>query len=139
MQQVRNLIVSDYSDYLNLISQLTTVGDVSKENFRKFVLSQNSHHKTLIWEIDSKAVACLTILVEQKIAHSFSKVMHIEDVVVDEMHRGKKLSRKLVEHAIEIGHQMGCYKIILNCSNDNIPFYEHLGFKKAENQMVWRY
>lgn len=139
MENIRYIIESDYEDYLNLISQLTTVGTVTKDNFSEFVKSQNNNHRTLIWEIGGKAVACLTILIEQKIARSFSKVMHIEDVVVDQYHRGKKLSRKLVERAIEIGHEFGCYKVILNCSEDNIAFYQHLGFKKAENQMVWRY
>lgn len=31
---------------------------------------------------------------------------------------------------------MGCYKIILDCSQKNIPFYEKCGFSHKEYEMV---
>jgi len=32
--------------------------------------------------------------------------------------------------------EAGCYKIILDCSEDNAPFYEKCGLSRKEIQMV---
>jgi glucosamine-phosphate N-acetyltransferase len=45
---------------------------------------------------------------------------------------GKLLVKKCIEHAKE----MNCYKIILNCNENNMIFYEKQGFQKKENQMA---
>jgi len=36
-----------------------------------------------------------------------------------------------------LGISLGCYKIILDCSEKNVPFYEKCGFKKKEVQMAF--
>ena len=46
---------------------------------------------------------------------------------------GKMLIEKLKDLAVE----KGCYKTILNCSEDNIGFYEKCGFYQKEVQMRW--
>ena len=35
-----------------------------------------------------------------------------------------------------IGRQVGCYKVIRDCSEDNVSFYKRCGFKQKEAQMV---
>lgn len=37
---------------------------------------------------------------------------------------------RLIEHLKTIGVKMGCYKVLLDCSEKNVPFYERTGFKK---------
>lgn len=32
--------------------------------------------------------------------------------------------------------ELGCYKVILDCSEDNVPFYEKCGLTRKEVQMV---
>lgn len=32
--------------------------------------------------------------------------------------------------------EAGCYKVILDCSEDNVPFYEKCGLTRKEVQMV---
>ena len=32
--------------------------------------------------------------------------------------------------------EAGCYKVILDCSEENVPFYEKCGLTKKEVQMV---
>lgn len=34
---------------------------------------------------------------------------------------------------------MGCYKIILDCSVKNVPFYQKCGFTEKEREMVLYY
>ena len=131
---IRKLNHSDYENYINLLSQLTSVGDVTKDQFNSFVNIKNQ--QTYIYEVEGKFVAALTILLEQKISHSFSKSMHIEDVVTDINHRGKGYASILINFVIDIAKKENCYKIILNCNNKNITFYNKFGFLQKETQMA---
>lgn len=135
---LRNLKVEDFSDYLKLISQLTQVGEVTEKQFVEFVNSQNDNFSVLVYQLDDKIVGCVTYLIEQKIQRSYSCVMHIEDVVTDKDYRGRGISKTLLDKSKEIAKEKNCYKIILDCSLDNIPFYEKIGFCKKEFQMVYR-
>jgi glucosamine-phosphate N-acetyltransferase len=136
---IRLLRETDSQDYYNLLNQLTQVGTVTDEQFEEFVNSQNDRFSVLVWEEDSKIVACVTFLIEQKIQRSYSSVMHIEDVVTDNNYRGRGISKKLLEKAKEIAKDKSCYKIILDCSESNIAFYQKLGFIQKEYQMVYRF
>ena len=40
-----------------------------------------------------------------------------------------RIGAALVRHATEEARKLGCYKIILNCFENRIPFYKGLGFK----------
>ena len=62
----------------------------------------------------------------------------IEDVAVNKKYRGKGVGKKLVERLILIGKQKYCDKIVLSSSEQNSKFYEKIGFKKKELQMVIR-
>ncbi|KAG2430433.1 hypothetical protein HXX76_009957 [Chlamydomonas incerta] len=76
------------------------------------------------------------MVVELKFIHGCSKVGHIEDVVVDPTYRGKRLGLKLVEALVEAARGDGCYKVILDCAEANVPFYEKAGLVRKEVQMV---
>jgi len=90
-------------------------------------------------ESSHKIVALGTILIELKFIHEASSVGHIEDIVVHDSMRGKNMGRLIIEQLKELGKQAGCYKIILNCAERNIGFYEKLGFTKKEVEMVARF
>lgn len=62
----------------------------------------------------------------------------IEDVVVDEAHRGQGIGRGLVETLL--AELTTIEEIILACSDENISFYERFGFAGSTgNYMhIWR-
>lgn len=62
-------------------------------------------------------------------------VAQIEDVIVDENARNNYVGKTLVRELIIRAKRLNCYKVVLNCSEDNKEFYEKLGFKLAECQM----
>ena len=62
----------------------------------------------------------------------------IEDVVVKENQRGKGIGKLLVKNLIEKAKQNKCDKIILSSSEKNLKFYQKLGFKKNEFEMIMR-
>lgn len=56
---------------------------------------------------------------------------HIEDVAVHPKHRGRGIGRALVEHCLTHCRLHDCYKVVLNCSKDNISFYQKCGFRRT--------
>ena len=102
--------------------------------------TKNPNHITFVDEIKeagkpASIVATSSILIESKFLHCGSKVGHIEDVVVDREARGSGLGQKIVEYCIEYARKNGCYKVILDCSNKNVPFYINCGMYLSENCM----
>ncbi|KAL3686704.1 hypothetical protein R1sor_013013 [Riccia sorocarpa] len=41
---------------------------------------------------------------------------HVEDVVVDQTARGQHLGQRIVSHLTNLSKQLGCSKLILDCS-----------------------
>jgi len=131
--------------FLELLSQLTTVGDITKADFEKRFdqicdskgSSQDSYRIFVIEDVEKKRiVGTATLFVELKFIRGCASCGHIEDVVVDSTYRGKQLGKRLVERLREEAVDAGCYKIILDCSEENQPFYEKCGLQRKEVQMV---
>ena len=61
---------------------------------------------------------------------------HIEDIVVDVKHRKRGLGKMIIDYLTEYSKNKKCYKVILNCSQKNIGFYEKCGYKQKEVEMV---
>jgi glucosamine-phosphate N-acetyltransferase len=66
-------------------------------------------------------VGCLFI--ERKFLRGLGSVGHIEDIAVDKKQQGKKLGLRIIHALTHISENSGCYKTILNCSDDNIREY----------------
>mmetsp|Transcript_7000 Transcript_7000/g.18819 ORF Transcript_7000/g.18819 Transcript_7000/m.18819 type:complete len:152 (+) Transcript_7000:59-514(+) len=138
---LRRLDAADYhKGFLQLLGQLSVVGDVSEEQFqsRFSELSGNPDYYTVVIEDQgaSKIVATASLIVERKFLRSCGKCGHIEDVVVADSYRGKKLGQRVLAALTDTAKEAGCYKIILDCSEDNAPFYEKCGLSRKEIQMV---
>lgn len=130
----------DYLEYCQLLKQLTVLDIelITSENFKNHLklIKSNSLHKIIIMKNDNKIIATITILIEPKFIHNLSYVAHIEDVVVDPNYRSLGIGSLLVKRALEISKDCGCYKVILDCCEENIPFYQKNGFKLKEKQMA---
>ncbi|KAI8112596.1 hypothetical protein M9434_003917 [Picochlorum sp. BPE23] len=139
---IRLLDKDDYSKgYLTLLSQLTTVGEYSKEQFQQRWEEINARSDTYrIYVIEDTAkntiIGTATLLVELKFIRGCNSCGHIEDVVVDSSYRGKQLGKRLIDRLREDAKEMKCYKIILDCSESNQAFYEKCGLQRKEIQMV---
>lgn len=80
--------------------------------------------------------ATATLLVERKLVRAGAPAGHIEDVVVDGAYRGSGLGRRVVGALTDEARRRGCYKVILDCASDNVPFYERCGYATKELQMA---
>ncbi|RLV91425.1 Glucosamine 6-phosphate N-acetyltransferase [Spathaspora sp. JA1] len=79
-------------------------------------------------------VATGILFVERILIHECGLVGHIEDISVYEREQGKKLVTSLAK----LAKKAGCYKVILDCSEENVPFYNKCGFKICGIEMSLR-
>ncbi|XP_049847944.1 glucosamine 6-phosphate N-acetyltransferase-like [Schistocerca gregaria] len=120
--------------YCQLLEQLTTVGQLSKNafesRFEELRMAEGMYYIVVIEDRrHSRVVATATLVVEKKFIHEAGKVGHIEDVVVDSQYRNRGLARALVSCLYEISKRSGCYKVVLYCKEDNVHVYQRLGFE----------
>jgi glucosamine-phosphate N-acetyltransferase len=98
-------------------------------------ISKNPNHIIYVAEYNGEIIGATTLLIEQKFIHDGGKVGHIEDVVVRKEHQGKEIGKKIVNALLKYAQKKGCYKTILDCSEELVPFYESIGFKRYSNSM----
>ncbi|GAH34488.1 unnamed protein product, partial [marine sediment metagenome] len=119
---------SDLSQLIKLLGQLTTVGNPNHNNIKPSIYD-NIYVATIIHNKKEIIIGCVTILIEDKIIHNGGKVGHIEDVVVSNDYRGKGIGKIIINHCVALAKESGCYKVILDCNEENTKFYEKCGFK----------
>ena len=111
--------------------------EVAKDILKKIISDPN--HIIHVAEDNGKIVGSTTLLIEQKFIHNGGCVGHIEDVVVSKEFEGRGIGIKLVTSLLEIANTRNCYKTILDCKDELIPFYERIGFKQESNQMRYNH
>ncbi|KAF1768228.1 hypothetical protein GCK72_000040 [Caenorhabditis remanei] len=141
--RVRSLHSDDMDEYLKLLEQLTSVGYVSKTDFEKRFATMKTAESYFILVLEdlstSKVVGAATLVVEFKYIHECGLRGRVEDVVVDESMRGKKLGVLLNRILVEMAKNLGVYKLSLECKTDLIPFYTKFGYKENIHFMVQRF
>jgi glucosamine-phosphate N-acetyltransferase len=134
--QITTLEKEDYNrGYLNLLEQLSTVGDISYEQFVKTLNKMNSMIYVIRDMKLNKIVASGTIFIEHKFIHNCRCVGHIEDIVVHKDYRRNGFGKMLINILMEYAKKNNCYKVILDCSIDVKNFYINCGFKEKGIEM----
>ena len=135
---IREININDYyKGYLELLSELTNTPNFDFENWEKQInlIKDNNYHNIFVIEDAGKIIASITILIELKIIRNLKNVCHIEDLVISKENRGKGISKKLLDYCIDYSKKENCYKIILNCNEKLIKFYEKFGFENKNKEM----
>ena len=138
---IRRLEQADYDlGYLNVLSDLTTVGTITSKEWSERYREISSHPYIEIWVIHdtvrNEIVGTGSLLVEPKFIHHCGKVGHIEDIVVSKHTHGTGMGKKLVYFLAELAKIRGCYKVILDCTENTIEFYQKCGFMVKGTQMA---
>ena len=123
---IKELDGTHLDDYLTALCSLYTIdirGDKAADVFRKRL----KYSRTFVAIIDNKVAGAISILLEHKYGHDAKLVAHIEDVVVNDNCRSKGIGLALVRYAIETARMCNCYKVVLNCKESLVPFYEKAG------------
>lgn len=138
---IRELCSSDIDrGFLDLLAQLTKVGDVSYQRFRRRCRELQTNGQTVVAVVHDltkdRILAAGTLLVEPKFIHDCSAVGHIEDLVVDSQCRGMKLGTTVVHALTQTAKTCGCYKVILDCDEMNVSFYQKCSMQIKGVQMA---
>ena len=135
---IRELKKEDlWNGFLTSLDSLREASNIDKSKaddvFEK--INSNEDYIIAVAEVDRKIVGSTTLLIEQKFIHDGGLVGHIEDVVVDKKFQGQKIGEEIMKFLLEKSKNRGCYKTILDCTDEVKPFYEKLGFKVIANEM----
>ncbi len=80
-----------------------------------------------------KVLGSYALLVMHNLAHMGTPSAIVEDVVVDESQRGLGIGRRMMDHAMALAREAGCYKLALSSNLKRTrahAFYESLGFER---------
>ena len=131
---LRAIKKSDLNEnYLSLLDELSLASHEIDLDKTWRIFTDNGDYHTLVVEDHGVVTGTASLLIERKIRGR--KCGHIEDVVVLRSHRKSGVGRILINGLIKIAEQEKCYKVILNCSDNNVAFYNKLGFLKIDNGM----
>jgi glucosamine-phosphate N-acetyltransferase len=136
--KIRELQKKDLQNgFLTTLDALRIVSNIDKnkaeEVFEK--INSNPNHIIVIAELDERIIGSATLLIEPKFIHDGGLVGHIEDVVVKKDFQGEKIGNKIIKFLLEFARDRGCYKTILNCTDDVKEFYEKIGFIFSANEL----
>ena len=137
--KVRQLLVGDYElGLMNLMEQLTEAPPIKFEDFVKQYIKFG--YNTSIYVIEDeekkKIVGYGAIYIDYKFYRNCKNVGHIEDIIIDKEYRGQGLSKLIINKLLESAREKDCYKIILNCKDEYVGYYQKMGFKIVGNTMV---
>lgn len=129
-----------YKGYLDLMKQLSDTVTISSFVEFKEILSainMNTDHNVYVLEdtISGSIVASITLLCEQKFIRGGKSAIHIEDVVVENVYRGRNIGVQLLRYVNTLVYDMNAYKVILDCKEGLEKFYKMSGFTKTSIQM----
>ena len=139
---IREILKEDLENgFLTSLDSLRKASNISKEKAEEIlnIIKKNPNHHIAVAIIENKVVGAATLLIEPKFIHDGGLVGHIEDVVVDKNHQRKKIGEQIILYLLKTAKEKGCYKTILDCSNEVKPFYEKLGFRRVANEFRFDY
>jgi glucosamine-phosphate N-acetyltransferase len=87
---------------------------------------------TVVADHDGRVVGTASLIVERKFIHGGGKVGHVEDVAVHPDFWRRGIGTSMVDHLTTLAREWGCYKVILNCFDRLVPFYERIGYHRQD-------
>ncbi len=134
-----NLEEYNLKNLIRVLDQLsiTDVTDLNQlvQHIRDNSCAKINKKHILVAKFEDQIIGTGSIIIENKIIHNMGKTGHIEDVVVDNEYRGHGLAKIIMEYLINIAKINGCYKVILDASDNVKVFYQNIGFKVHANNM----
>jgi len=106
---------------------------LDEENFRQIIKSDSSHLFLLFSYSDIAGMLTLSIYKTPTGSKAW-----IEDVVIDDSHRGQGLGKKIVQHAIDYAKTSGADILMLTSNPARIAankLYQTLGFEQKETNV----
>ncbi len=132
--ELRKLTKQDIPSLLKLYAQLDCSNmELSAESSGNIWNEiEDNKNITYLGVVDQgKVLATCFIVIIPNLTNNNRPMCFIENVVTDEMHRGKGLGKMVIDEAVRIAKEKNCYKVFLESGvqrTEAHKFYEKLGF-----------
>lgn len=133
---MQELTIEYYKSYMDLMFKFSNIKkEMNEENFNEILMNKNI--KIIIYIDNNDVIGAGSIFKLNKLHNN--PVGQIEDLMIDEKYRNKGIGKKIIEKLTHIAfNDFKCYKVILNCLNKNIEFYEKCNFYNSGVQMRFK-
>ena len=132
--RIRPLQPADFAaGFLETLGSLAPVDLTPEEAIAIWQKRTDSGIHSVVAEVDGRVVGTASLIVEKKFIHRGGLVGHIEDVAVHSDHWRQGIGTALVERLTELASSLHCYKVILNCLDQLVPFYARLGYRRHDS------
>ena len=135
--KIRKATTDDLPSVLNLYAtkdlddgDILAIDDANRI-FNKFLSYPN--YSLYVAIIEDKVVGTFALLIMDNLGHLGKPSGIVEDVVVHDDYRSQGIGAKMMEFAIKVCGEYGCYKLMLSSNlirERAHQFYENYGFKK---------
>ena len=137
---IREAREADLPRLLELFFQLSELGEQPEPTVRELTdglrsafqeLKANRLSTCWVLEVEGRVEGALSLHLLPTLAHGGRPFAIIEDVVVEQKHRGSGYGRQLMTQAEKVAQAHGCYKISLTSNRRRLEahaFYERLGY-----------
>jgi len=129
--RIRQMYATDLNrGFLDTLAALRPTGLTAERAVEVFRFRLRQKIQTYVALVNDRVVGTASLLIEPKFIHNGGLVGHVEDVAVHPDQQGLGLGKLLVDKLIDECREAGCYKIILDCEESLVAFYERRGFRR---------
>jgi len=133
---VTNLTEEIYAAFVRLIPQLSSVDIPTRDELRDLI-SADATTLLIARGLDAESVATLTLTC-YRVPTGLRAL--IEDVVVDESHRGQGIGRKIMDEALRLAKDYGANGVMLTSNPHRVSanhLYQKMGFERWETNLYF--
>ncbi len=127
----------DYHELSELLKEAFDDKDILSYSQFKYSLWERemANVYTFVLKLEEHIIGTGSVIIEHKLFRAGKKVSHIEDIAIRKNMRGNGYGTYLMKYIEGFCKGSDCRKIILDCSMDNMVFYQKLGYNLHEYQM----
>ena len=144
--EVRTACRADLPQILEVLDKLSSFDDINaakrsepiRFNFDRIL--RNDDYSLVVATVKErstpsivyeKIVSTALLLVQINLTHDGRPYGHIENVATLPEYRNQGFARMLIDHLINVSRSRDCYKVILDCKEENIGVYKKSGFAET--------
>lgn len=125
---IRQFKIEDiHNGLLETLQSGFQINTITEDSITRWI---NNSNWMIVAEEDGTIIGSCTLHLNYKLIHDGGIVGMIEDVVVRGEHRGKNIGTLMIQEALKLSKELGCYKVILSCFMDKVEFYTKCGFRE---------
>ena len=133
---IRRATSTDLPSILQLYAEVLDKGKVLSLSEAEVLFQKMStypNYKVYVAELEQQIVGTFALLIMDNLAHQGTPSGIVEDVAVQANLQGRGIGRQMMQFAMQICREAGCYKMALSSNLRRVEahaFYESLGFDK---------